>query len=82
MLGASAPTKDGTAPDGPDMARLAIACPVPNARFLFRAPVGDKESCLVGVAIEVGCVRGGWKPVAVSVSCLSTRLDIGDEVEK
>jgi hypothetical protein len=80
MLDSSAPTEDGAAPEEPDIAKLDVAGPIPDARRLFRALVGDSESCLVGVAAEVGCVCEDWKPVAESVSCLSTRLDIGDEV--
>jgi hypothetical protein len=82
MLGSSAPTEDGGAPEGPDIAKVAVpTVPVPAARFLFRAPVGDAESCLTEASVAMGCVREGDIPDAASNSCLSTSLDIGDEVE-
>lgn len=82
MLGSSTPTEDGGAPDGPDIAKFAVPTfPVPAARFLFRAPAGDTEACLTEASLAMGCVRGGDIPDGASNSCLSTRLDIGDEVE-
>jgi len=79
MLGSSAPTEDGGAPDGPDIANAAVTAPDPDARLLFRALVGDEESCFKEASAPVGCVRAGEIADTVSNSCLSTRLDIGDK---
>lgn len=72
------PNEDGIIPDGPDILR---AVPGPDARRLFLAPEGDADSCLAEGSDVVGCVREGENPEAGSTSCLSARLDIGDNVE-
>jgi len=70
MLGSSAPTEDGGSPEGPDIAKGTVpTVPVPDARLLFRAPVGDVESCLTGASVVTGCVREGEIPDAASNSC-------------
>ena len=82
MLDSSAPNEDDGAPDGPGIAILAIPpVPVPAARFLFRAPVGDSVSGLNQALVAGGCLREGGIAGVASNSCLSARLDIGGEVE-
>jgi len=78
MLCSSAPNEDGAIPDGPDILR---AVPGPDARRLFLAPKSGVDSCLAEESDVVGCVREGENPEAGSTSCLSARLDIGDNVE-
>lgn len=73
----SVPSDDGILLDGPDIAELDVAGAVPGARLLFRGPIGDEESGLMGVLDVVGCARG--YPPEESISCLSTRLDICDK---
>jgi len=53
MLGSSASAEDGGAPDGPDIAKVAGPVPEPDARLLFRAPVGEEESCLTEVSAVI-----------------------------
>jgi len=75
ILGSSVPMEAGAAPDGPDIGRDDVAGP--DARLLFRAPVGDKVSGLTEVSAVVGRTCEGEIPDAGSSSVLSTRLDIG-----
>lgn len=52
MVGSSAPMEAGAPTDGPDMARFVA--PDPDARLLFRAPVGDNVSGLADGSTEEG----------------------------
>jgi hypothetical protein len=81
MVGSSA---GGGAPeelDGPDIGRGVG--PDPDARLLFRGPVGDELSGLTGVSAVVveGRACEGDIAVEVSASVWFPRLDIGDDSE-
>ncbi len=77
MLGSSAPADGGAAPEGPDIGLADICCP--EARLLFREPVGEEGSGLREVSAGVGRAWEGEIPGVESCSCLSARLDIADD---
>lgn len=82
MLGSPA---GGGAPeelDGPDIGRFGRGVGNdPEARLLFRGPVGDEVSGLTDVSAVEGRACEGDIEVEVSASVLFPRLDIGDERE-
>jgi len=75
MVGSSAPTDGGAAPEGPDIGLADVACP--EARLL-REPAGEEGSALREVSAGIGRVCEGEIPEAASCSGLSARLDIAD----
>jgi len=85
MLGSSPAAGGGPeALEGPDIGRGVG--PDPDARLLFRGPVGDEISGLPGASAVVAVVvvegRGACEgdiAVEVSTSVWFPRLDIGDE---
>lgn len=76
MLGSSAPTDGGGAPEGPDIGPAGVACP--EARLLLREPAGEEGSGLSEISAGVGRGCEGEIPEAASCSGLSARLDIAD----
>jgi hypothetical protein len=80
MLGSSPPGAGGPeALDGPDIGRGVG--PDPDARLLFRGPVGDEVSGLpdVSAVVEGRGACEGDIAAEVSTSVWFPRLDIGDE---
>ena len=81
MLGSSAGGGTPEELDGPDIdGRVVGPDPDPDARLLFRGPVGDELSGLLDVsAVVEGRAWEGDFGVDVSASVWFPRLDIGDE---
>jgi hypothetical protein len=52
MVGSSAPVDGGAALDGPDI--VGAGAISPDARLLFRWPVGDEDADLSGVSAVAG----------------------------
>jgi hypothetical protein len=81
MLGSSAGGGTPEELDGPDIDGRGVGLdPDPDARLLFRGPVGEELSGLTDVsAVVEGRAWEGDFGVDVSASVWFPRLDIGDE---